>query len=99
MLRKFGATIGREFTYELITEVAALDERELRTALDRLTESGLVQRRGLPPNATYAFKHALVQDAAYNTILKSRRAEITSSAQPVLLLRVRGEGDAVAWPV
>jgi tetratricopeptide (TPR) repeat protein len=73
---QIGATIGREFTYELISEVAASDEKELRNALERLTESGLVQRRGLPPNATYAFKHALVQDAAYNTILKSRRQQL-----------------------
>jgi tetratricopeptide (TPR) repeat protein len=73
---QIGATIGREFTYELIKEVAAIDERELRNALERLAESGLVQRRGLPPSATYAFKHALVQDAAYNTILKSRRQQL-----------------------
>jgi class 3 adenylate cyclase/tetratricopeptide (TPR) repeat protein len=73
---QIGATIGREFSYELISEVGAIDETELRSALERLTESGLLQRRGLLPNATYAFKHALVQDAAYNTILKSRRQQL-----------------------
>jgi class 3 adenylate cyclase/tetratricopeptide (TPR) repeat protein len=84
---QIGATIGREFTYELISEVAAIDEKELQNALERLTESGLVQRRGLPPSVTYAFKHALVQDAAYNTILKSRRQQLHARIANSIVVR------------
>ena len=84
---QIGATIGREFTYELIKEVAAIGESELGNALERLTASGLVQRRGSPPSATYAFKHALVQDAAYGTILKSRRQQLHARIANSILKR------------
>ena len=68
-----GACIGREFSHELIARVSALDEARLGEVLDKLTEAGLVYRRGTPPDATYTFKHALVQDAAYETLLRSKR--------------------------
>ena len=71
-----GAAIGREFPYELLAAVAPLPEAELRDALERLAASGLVHRRGAPPEASYAFKHALVQDAAYGTLLRDRRREL-----------------------
>ena len=68
--------IGREFAYELLEAVAGLSEDDLQGALDQLAEAGLVFRRGDPPNATYTFKHALVQETAYNALLRPRREEI-----------------------
>jgi class 3 adenylate cyclase/tetratricopeptide (TPR) repeat protein len=72
-IAQIGAAIGREFSYELIAGVAPHSKTELDSALIQLTESGLAFRRGTPPEATYTFKHALVQDAAYDSLLKSRR--------------------------
>lgn len=72
-IAQIGAAIGREFSYELIAAVAPHTQTELDSALNQLTESGLAFRRGTPPEATYTFKHALVQDAAYDSLLKSRR--------------------------
>jgi class 3 adenylate cyclase/tetratricopeptide (TPR) repeat protein len=75
-LAQVGATIGREFSYELLHAVASVSERELQLALDNLVSAELLYARGSPPEASYVFKHALVQDAAYNTLLKSRRREL-----------------------
>jgi class 3 adenylate cyclase/tetratricopeptide (TPR) repeat protein len=72
-IAQLGAVIGREFRYQLIAAVASHTKNELDNALNQLTESGLAFRRGTPPEATYTFKHALVQDAAYGSLLKSRR--------------------------
>jgi class 3 adenylate cyclase/predicted ATPase len=68
-----GAVIGRDFSYELLAAAAPLAEPELREALLRLVEAGLVFQRGLPPAAEYLFKHALVQDTAYSTLLRGPR--------------------------
>jgi predicted ATPase len=68
-----GAVIGREFSYALIAAVAHKEEVELQAALDRLMGAGLLFRQGIPPHATYLFKHGLVQDAAYSTLLRERR--------------------------
>jgi predicted ATPase len=73
---QIGAAIGREFSHALLTAVANRPEPELQAALDRLLEAELIFRRGSPPETTYAFKHALVQDAAYGTLLKSRRQQL-----------------------
>jgi class 3 adenylate cyclase/tetratricopeptide (TPR) repeat protein len=73
---QIGATIGREFSYELISAIAPMEQAQLDDSLARLTESGLALRRGTPPDATYTFKHALVQDAAYDSLLKRRRQEL-----------------------
>jgi DNA-binding winged helix-turn-helix (wHTH) protein/predicted ATPase len=70
---QIGAAIGREFTHTLLTVVARKQEAELRSALERLTKAGLLFRQGVPPHATYLFKHALVQDAAYGTLLREPR--------------------------
>lgn len=75
-IAQIGAAIGREFSHELITAVAPLPPAEVSDALGRLVESGLVFRRGTPPEASYTFKHALVQDAAYDSLLKSRRKDL-----------------------
>ncbi len=68
------AIIGREFSYELLRAVTALSDDELRRALRRLVESELIFQRGDPPQARYTFKHALVQDAAYHSLLRANRS-------------------------
>jgi class 3 adenylate cyclase/predicted ATPase len=72
-LAQIGATIGREFSYALLSAVARIPEAELAESLDRLVWSGLTSRQGSPPDATYVFKHSLVQDAAYGTLLREPR--------------------------
>jgi tetratricopeptide (TPR) repeat protein len=73
---QIGAILGREFSYELIEPVAQRHGAELQAALAQLTEAGLLFCRGVPPHASYLFKHALVQDAAYGTLLRTRRQEL-----------------------
>jgi len=73
---QIGAVLGREFGYELIQPVTQRSEAELQAALARLAEAGLLFSRGAPPHSFYLFKHALVQDAAYGTLLRSRRQEL-----------------------
>ena len=70
------ACIGREFGYPLLAAVSPLSKRELRAALHRLAAAELVFARGEPPDASYAFKHALVCDAAHGSLLKARRREV-----------------------
>ena len=70
---QIGAAIGREFSHALLAAVARKPEAELQSALDRLIAAGLLFRQGVPPHATYLFKHALVQDAAYGTLLREPR--------------------------
>ena len=70
---QIGAAIGREFSYALMAAVARTAEADLVSALDRHTAAGLLFRQGAPPHATYLFKHALVQDAAYGTLLREPR--------------------------
>jgi predicted ATPase len=73
---QIGACIGREFDHELLAATVSMPEKELATALDRLLLAELVFRRGIPPAATYVFKHAMVRDAAYESLLKRRRQEL-----------------------
>ena len=73
---QIGAVVGREFSYELLNTVAALSRETLEEALAQLVRSELVFCRGEIPHAVYTFKHALVRDAAYSGLLKSRRAEL-----------------------
>jgi len=73
---QIGAAIGREFAYELLTAVAGLPDAQIRHALSQLEAAGLIFRRGSPPEASYTFKHALVQDAAHDSLLKSRRQQL-----------------------
>src|SRR5262249_44584814 len=82
-----GATIGREFSHELIAATSAMTAADLDAALERLTASGLMSRRGTLPHTTYAFKHALVQDAAYATMLKSQRQQLHLTIANVLVER------------
>jgi class 3 adenylate cyclase/predicted ATPase len=100
-LAQIGAAIGREFPHPLLAGVARKPEADLQTALDRLLRAGLLYRQGVPPHATYLFKHALIRDVAYSTLLReprralhariaetlqSQRAEIAEN-QPELLAR------------
>ena len=70
---QIGSAIGREFSHALLAAVVRKPEAEMATALDRLIAAGLLFRQGVPPHATYLFKHALVQDAAYGTLLREPR--------------------------
>jgi class 3 adenylate cyclase/predicted ATPase len=75
LVAQIGAAIGREFPYALLHAVSRLPEHELQGALDQLVTSELVQR-GAPPDAVYSFKHALVQDAAHGSLLRSTRQQL-----------------------
>jgi hypothetical protein len=73
---QLAAVLGREFSYELLEAVSPLQGAELQGALVRLTDAELIYPRGIPPDATYQFKHALIHDAAYGALLKSTRREL-----------------------
>jgi class 3 adenylate cyclase len=75
-IAQIGAVLGREFAHELIEPVTQRPEKELQAALDQLGDAGLLFCRGIAPHASYLFKHALVQDAAYSTLLRGRRQEL-----------------------
>ena len=79
-----GSVIGRKFGYDLVEQVAHRPAPELRQGLDRLTEAGLLFCRGIAPQSTYLFKHALVQEAAYGTLLRARRQELHTRVATVL---------------
>ena len=81
---QIGAAIGREFGYELLAAVSRFGDNELKDALAQLAAAELVFARGSPPAAVYTFKHALVQDAAYRTLLKSRRQQLHARIAEVL---------------
>ena len=81
---QIAATIGRTFDYPLLAAIAGRSEPELLTCLDKLGEAELVFCRGRPPEARYSFKHALVRDAAYESLLKSRRQELHAKIAEVL---------------
>jgi class 3 adenylate cyclase len=95
-----GAAIGREFAYDLLAAVAPRHEDETRGALDRLVEAGLLFRRGVPPEAQYQFKHALVQDIAYGTLLRGARqalhGRIAASIEKLTPDRVEREPEMLA---
>jgi class 3 adenylate cyclase/tetratricopeptide (TPR) repeat protein len=100
-LLQVGATLGREFTHELVNALSQLDSSSLERELAKLVDAGILDQRGYPPEASYFFKHALIQEAAYDSILKSKRqmyhrnvAEVleekfpeTKETQPELIAR------------
>jgi DNA-binding response OmpR family regulator/class 3 adenylate cyclase/predicted ATPase len=81
---QIGAALGRQFSHELISAVAQMPPQAVDGALATLAGAELIFRRGTPPDAEYTFKHALVQDAAYDTLLKSRRQELHGRIARVL---------------
>jgi predicted ATPase/class 3 adenylate cyclase len=96
-----GAAIGREFTYELVRATVDMPDSQLRQALDRFVASGLVFQEGEIPRATYHFKHALVQDAAYSTLPKKLRrvlhARIAHALESRFAERVTREPELLAY--
>ena len=83
-MAQLAATLGRTFPYELLRAVAPLDEATLQQAMARLVDAELLYQRGVPPQATYLFKHALIQDAAYQSLLKSTRQQYHQRIAQVL---------------
>jgi class 3 adenylate cyclase/predicted ATPase len=81
---QLGAVLGREFAYELLRAVAPLDEATVQQALTQLVEAELFYQRGIPPQATYVFKHALIQDTAYQSLLKGTRQQYHQRIAQVL---------------
>ena len=73
---QLGAVLGREFSYELLSAISPMPEGELQWGLTKLADAELINVRGHPPEASYQFKHALIQDAAYEALLKSKRKEL-----------------------
>ena len=84
VIAQLGAAIGRQFAYDLLHTVSQLDEATLQRELRRLVEAEIVYQRGVPPQATYTFKHALIQDAAYESLLKSTRQQYHQRIAEVL---------------
>jgi predicted ATPase len=96
---QIGAVIGRDFSYKLLREITGLGDAPLQAALEKLADADILLVQGVPPASDYRFKHALIQDAAYENLLKSRRqalhrrtAEVlrdqfatTGAAEPALL--------------
>ena len=92
---QLGATLGRTFAYELLQAVSPLDEATLQHGLRQLVEAELVYQRGVPPQATYLFKHALIQEAAYQSLLRSTRQQYHQRIAQALEARFPGaRGDA-----
>ena len=81
-LAQLGATLGREFSYDLLQAVSPWDEETLQRGLHQLVEAEFLYQRGLPPQATYLFKHALIQDAAYQSLAQEHAAAVPSAHCP-----------------
>jgi predicted ATPase len=86
-LAQVGATLGREFSYELLQAVSPWDEATVQRGLHQLVEAEFLYQRGVPPQATYTFKHALIQDAAYQSLLRSTRQQYHQHIAQVLETR------------
>jgi predicted ATPase len=84
---QIGACLGREFDHKLLSAVVPLPDAELQAALDQLVAAELVFRRGIPPATTYIFKHALVRDAAYESLLRKRRQALHARIASVIETR------------
>jgi len=86
-LAQLGAVVGREFSYELLHAISTVDETTLQQGLAQLVDTELVYQRGLPPRSVYVFKHALIQDAAYQALLRSTRQQYHQRIAQVLEAR------------
>jgi class 3 adenylate cyclase/tetratricopeptide (TPR) repeat protein len=89
-----GAAIGRRFDYDLISAVAATSEAEVRGDLRQLTRAGLLSQSGVPPDSTYLFRHALIRDAAYDSMLRADRQALHSRIGETLLARFPEQAEA-----
>ena len=83
-LAQIGAALGREFSYELIQAVSTREEVSLQQGLQQLCQAGLIYQRGTPPHATYFFKHALIQETAYQSLLKRTRQDVHYTSAQIL---------------
>ena len=93
---QIGAVLGRDFVYALLRDVAEMDEPTLQASLDRLADADLLFVEGAPPQANYRFKHALIQDAAYESLLKSRRQALHRRAPRRCVDSASAEPEAIA---
>jgi predicted ATPase len=91
---QLAACIGREFDYRLMAAISPLSDEQLQEALDQLVGAELVFRRGAPPDASFTFKHALVRDAAHESLLKSKRAQLHGRIAEVLEKRFSQRAEA-----
>ena len=96
-MAQLGATIGREFSYDLIRQVTTKDERTLEIGLAELVQSEFVYQRGAPPYSNYIFKHALIQDAAAGSLLRSRRLVYHRRIAEALERRVPARVKRLPW--
>ena len=92
---RVGAVLGRDFVYALLRDIAEIDEPALQASLDRLADADLLFVEGAPAEAKYRFKHALIQDAAYESLLKSRRQSLHRRAAEALR-EANAEPEAIA---
>ena len=92
-----GAVLGREFAYPLLRNVSEMDERSLQAARQRLAAADILLIEGALPRATYRFKHALIQDAAYESLLKSRRQALHRRAAKALVAAPDARPEIVAY--
>ncbi|MFQ5694899.1 MAG: AAA family ATPase, partial [Terriglobia bacterium] len=86
-IAQLGAVLGREFTYEMLQAIASIEETTLQNGLDQLVDAELLYLRGRPPRAKYTFKHALVQDAAYQSLLRRSRQQYHQQVAQLLEAR------------
>ena len=84
---QLAATLGREFSYELLAAVASVDESTLQAELAKLVQAEILYTKGRAPGCTYIFKHALVEDALYNALVKSKRQQFHGRIAEVLEAR------------
>jgi hypothetical protein len=92
-LAQIGAVLGREFSHEMLCDVAGQSAAAMETSLAELVRSELVFRTGTPPNARYTFKHVLVQQAAYDTLLRSRRQDLHARVAKAIMERLPDEAE------
>ncbi len=93
---QIGSVIGRNFSFEMLATLSDAPTSRLEAALDQLVQAGLATARGAPPRATYSFKHALVQDAAYASLLRGRRRALHLRSAEALAV-ARAEPELIAW--
>ena len=93
---QIGSVIGRGFSYGLLRALAGMEDAALQAALEKLADADIVLVQGLPPESDYRFKHALIQDAAYENLLKSRRQVLHRRVAEIL--RDRFAATAAAEP-
>ena len=91
---QIGSVLGRQFSHHLLSAVSHLPENELQVGLMQLADAELIYVRGVPPEATYQFKHALIQDAAYATLVKTRRRELHAGVAQTIATRLGDLADA-----